>query len=1213
MQPSANVTIRSRQRAARIAETNVSRVFTLGMMFVVVLLSLCVVAAARAAAPAEPAKQLPVRRWTWDEVRNLSQGQEIVDRELHRQGEYNRRWRAIHDLVGGQHISRLSQDLLQRRGVGPSLFEAGSDHNKAATALEPDVLRILLVRISFDSNRNPGLTTMDPSGDFMLDPLVDPGPLEIDPPPHNKAYFEAHLTGLTEYYRFMSGGRLEIEGTVLPAGENDSYKLGDVADYAPGAGNFWSLESLEKLVRDMVTTADEGLIADGVGNGLADYDDETPFTYVIFVHSGSDWQSDINGDSPNDIPTFFVTLGEATNLIGTNPAGNPGRLSECSIIPETTNQDDFPGSIAAAFYHEFGHALGLPDVYDTQSGLPSVGIWDLMDSGTNLPVTLGTITDVGDTLLVVATGVLPPSLSVWCKWYLGWVEMGEISEPVSSNGDYILPAIGVPREQYGRYGGSATGFDLDYPQAYRGGGSPREYFLIENRWVPESVDQTLYVDLRFERDEATGVVQYLAGKNPSNPFGGGDWENSGLYDFFMPPGGLMVWHVNADRINSELPTNTINAYGDGLRLVEADGIQDIGVIDSFVLGWFGSWRDPFGGKDLDGFDTGYNDLYTNSFPSSRNFDRSFSGLRLSEMGRRVSRTAAVMKFRANLDPVLEGFPWAATAIDSVEADRSGGRAGPRVIDPASVTPLVLGGEQVLIFCDAPGADWEGDVFDTSFYGLRPNGAVRWVGLSGRPEAVFAAVGAPLAGAPLVVDHPSDGYELIWTTGRGTVGATHMPHAVRPTELWSTAVADSLVGGPLALNWQGSPDRILVSAYPDSLYLLDRSGQVLGSPIQLRGPGGSVSSIRSAVLTFADSGIDMAAVVTDKGWFLVAQDANGLAPEPTFVAYERLPAGFPLWTAVVPGASGNTVTVFDGEGELASVLVSPDGDLSPVSALPELDGALVCTPAVADIDGDGRHDLLMATATRIYGFKDGGIALRGFPVRFYDLFPLADSTRVQGPLVIADGTGDGINDIFFNTTGGHLVGLGPTGRLLENLPLRWGDQAAAGLSVGGEGVDRVLWLVSSGGYTEGFRDRIAINGRVSGYAMMSAASAGERTSEWLGEGGGPARSGPVGAARDLGDAAPASAETQQVYLYPNPLNGEDVTVRFFSQGAAEAHLALYNLEGELVAQQKAPVTAGTVNEVVMSLPNLVSGLYLARLEYEGPSGRTIRTMTLAVEK
>ncbi len=85
------------------------------------------------------------------------------------------------------------------------------------------------------------------------------------------------------------------------------------------------------------------------------------------------------------------------------------------------------------------------------------------------------------------------------------------------------------------------------------------------------------------------------------------------------------------------------------------------------------------------------------------------------------------------------------------------------------------------------------------------------------------------------------------------------------------------------------------------------------------------------------------------------------------------------------------------------------------------------------------------------------------------------------------------------------------------------------------------------------------------------------------------------------------------LYPNPLAGDAVTVRFFSSGSQAARLTIYNLEGEEVARADIPVTAQVVNEYELPLPGVASGLYLARLEYETTSGMDIRTLTLAVEK
>ena len=62
---------------------------------------------------AGPYEDIPVRRWSWEEVRTLPDGPRRIERELFRQGEYDRRWRLVHDLLGDR--------LENERRVGPIL------------------------------------------------------------------------------------------------------------------------------------------------------------------------------------------------------------------------------------------------------------------------------------------------------------------------------------------------------------------------------------------------------------------------------------------------------------------------------------------------------------------------------------------------------------------------------------------------------------------------------------------------------------------------------------------------------------------------------------------------------------------------------------------------------------------------------------------------------------------------------------------------------------------------------------------------------------------------------------------------------------------------------------------------------------------------------------------------------------------------------------
>jgi len=96
--------------------------------------------------------------------------------------------------------------------------------------------------------------------------------------------------------------------------------------------------------------------------------------------------------------------------------------------------------------HEFGHQIGLPDLYQTVSPNDSrVGVWDLMDSGAWLN-----------------KGANPPHFSSWCKALISW-----ITPTVQSNsGTITLKAVE-----------NASGNCFKVPIL----GSTTEYFLFEYR------------------------------------------------------------------------------------------------------------------------------------------------------------------------------------------------------------------------------------------------------------------------------------------------------------------------------------------------------------------------------------------------------------------------------------------------------------------------------------------------------------------------------------------------------------------------------------------------------------------------------------------------------------------------------------------------------------------------------------------------------------
>ena len=98
------------------------------------------------------------------------------------------------------------------------------------------------------------------------------------------------------------------------------------------------------------------------------------------------------------------------------------------------------------FAHEFGHVLGLPDLYDTSYQSTGVGEWCLMGGGS-----------------WGGNGSKPTRLSCWCLARLGWMTPKVVKPPSSL---------------------SLATLESDDKACYRlwtGGKTETKYFLIENR------------------------------------------------------------------------------------------------------------------------------------------------------------------------------------------------------------------------------------------------------------------------------------------------------------------------------------------------------------------------------------------------------------------------------------------------------------------------------------------------------------------------------------------------------------------------------------------------------------------------------------------------------------------------------------------------------------------------------------------------------------
>ncbi len=152
------------------------------------------------------------------------------------------------------------------------------------------------------------------------------------------------------------------------------------------------------------------------------------YDYYVFLHSG------YGEETAKSITTN--TVWSVTYLGGIYIQTPSVTLTRFSIVPE----EEALGAVPVGVYcHEFGHLLGLPDLYNTANGQTRNGVWELMDKGlwNGKP-----------------PGSMPAEMSAWDRLQLSWLPSSAVKvldvsdsglvniQPLENSGD-VTAAVKV--------------------------------------------------------------------------------------------------------------------------------------------------------------------------------------------------------------------------------------------------------------------------------------------------------------------------------------------------------------------------------------------------------------------------------------------------------------------------------------------------------------------------------------------------------------------------------------------------------------------------------------------------------------------------------------------------------------------------------------------------------------------------------------------------
>lgn len=271
-------------------------------------------------------------------------------------------------------------------------------------------LNVLVLLIDFSDNPYTGGTATDTAYfNHMMFSTNSPG------------------TSMNDHYKEMSRNLVNITGQTV----NWLRMPQTYAYYVNGQRGFGSYpQNAQRMAMDAVDAAE----AAGVDFSLYDFDNDGNVDGLFIVHAGPGYEETGN---VNQIHSHAWNLASSRHYDG---------VTISSYTTEPEEQASLAPVREGVFSHEYGHFLGLPDLYDTDYSSEGIGRWCLMSGGS---------WNNG--------GVTPAHMSAWCKAQLGWVNPVNVTSNKAA--EQILQAETAD----------------DVYRLWTAGSMGTQYFLVENR------------------------------------------------------------------------------------------------------------------------------------------------------------------------------------------------------------------------------------------------------------------------------------------------------------------------------------------------------------------------------------------------------------------------------------------------------------------------------------------------------------------------------------------------------------------------------------------------------------------------------------------------------------------------------------------------------------------------------------------------------------
>lgn len=958
--------------------------------------------------------------------------------------------------------------------------------------LSNDTIKILAVMVNFADDKDESTFG---NGKFGSIYTQNYGNTIIDPLPHDSQYFNSHLQFAQNYFQKVSGGMANISFAILP----DTFSVSKtMRNYSPetNSSDFTSIGSFAEEVWGIADQKNPGF-------NFSDYD-----LFIIF-HAGVGRDVTLPGSlgTERDIPSVYLSTNALKNIYGETFEGFPVsggsfKIPNSMIIPETESREVssfgsvflFELSINGLMVASIASHLGLPDLFDTETGLSAIGRFGLMDGQS----------------IFAYNGLFPPEPSAWEKIYLGWkepivIDPGTYNLTVTSNTIASITDTVI----------------LKIPL------NSKEYYLVENRIrdansngaaVSYKINNTVFTKnfdkdtsgfYTFQTDSVDGVV-----------------IDVDEFDWALPGNGIVIWHIDENVIESKIATNKINTDKNlrGVDVEEADGVQDIGETFFTVFG-----DEVIGEGTEEDFWHKNNpaELFKNRFskdtyPNTNTNSKANSLITFSDFSSISNRMSFNLTYGDSIIKPIFSKQLNIEGGDNLTAGSS------------TEFKFAIANDQNLLIIDETG-NIKKTLTNFSTYKIASTsliGSDYFIGAvnnilnvyitDGQTEFLKSVnVGAPISSVPVLVN---------------LLGETIIK-IVAGDSLKDFSLGSLPSNPPVQLNSVKLGEQLNIYGLSFAAGRYSYIAEILSDPVP-----------EIAKYKFVD----------DTGF---SYEFIGEKPDAIATTFSRIGD----FVSVV--LSGNKFYIFS-EGKLFKILENSDWNS-------------LFTFSLGDIKNDGENYIIFADGNKVEAINFAGASADNFP------FEDPNQTQFFSTPLTADIDGTNHSEIIASTEDGRIFAIdGATGKTVSGFPISAGSFSIGTPSIFVDGQNKIslaymnvnknfsAWEI---GPTEGTRFWAEAYGSNFNSASIEAASVDNMVNNFF----------PV----------------ERAYNYPNPVYEGTTNIRYFVSEDSKINIKIFDLAGDFVDELNDDAQGGFDNETVWNVGNIQSGVYLARIEASGSSGKT----------